>query len=51
MEKRSAWELAAKITPAERIVKVEFFRGATAASRIRAEKILTLSSLSTELVG
>jgi hypothetical protein len=51
MEKRKAWEFAAKITPTERIVKVEFFRGATAASRLHAEKILTSSSLSAELVG
>jgi hypothetical protein len=51
MEKRKAWELAANITPTERIVKIEFFRGATAASRIHAEKILTSSSLSAELVG
>jgi len=51
MEKRKAWELAAKVAPTERILKVEFFRGATAASRQHAEKILTSSSLSAELVG
>jgi DNA-binding PadR family transcriptional regulator len=51
MEKRKAWELAAKIAPTERIVKVEFFRGATETSRLRAEKILTSSSLSAELIG
>jgi hypothetical protein len=51
LEKRKAWELAAKIAPNERIVKVEFFRGATAKSRLQAEKILTSSSLSAELVG
>jgi hypothetical protein len=51
MDKRKAWELAAKIAPNERIVKVEFFRGATSASRVHAEKILTSSSLSAELVG
>ncbi len=50
LDKRKAWELAAKVDPSERIVKVEFFRGASSGSRVRAEKILT-SSLSAEMVG
>ena len=50
LDKRKAWELAAKVDPSERIVKVEFFRGASSASRARAERILK-SSLSAELVG
>jgi hypothetical protein len=47
---RKAWDLAGTVKPTERVVKVEFFRGATAAARAEAERVLT-DSLSAELVG
>jgi hypothetical protein len=46
---RRAWDLADTVKPTERIVKVEFFRDATADSRVAAERVLT-DSLSAELV-
>jgi hypothetical protein len=46
VNKREAWELASRVDPTERIVKVEFFLGAGSTARMRAEKILTSSSLS-----
>jgi hypothetical protein len=50
VSKEDAWKLSTTVDPGERIVKVEFFRSATAAARLQAEKILT-SNLSAELVG
>jgi hypothetical protein len=47
---RKAWDLAATVKPTERVIKVEFFRGATATARADAERVLT-DSLSAELVG
>ncbi len=46
---RRAWELADTVKPTERIVKVEFFRDATAASRVEVERVLT-DALSADLV-
>jgi hypothetical protein len=47
---RKAWDLAGTVKPTERVVKVEFFRGATPTARAEAERVLT-DSLSAELVG
>lgn len=46
---RRAWDLAGTVEPTERIVKVEFFRGATAEARIEVERVL-VDSLSAELI-
>jgi hypothetical protein len=47
---RKAWDLARTVKATERVVKVEFFRGATASARAEAERVLT-DSLSAEIVG
>lgn len=44
-----AWNLATAVKPDERIVKVDFFRNATAAARAHAEEILT-STFSARLI-
>jgi hypothetical protein len=50
VNQEDAWKLATEVDPGERIVKVDFFRSATAAGRRQAEKMLK-SELSAELVG
>jgi len=47
---KRAWELAGTVEPSERIVKVEFFRGATPETRREVERVLT-DSMCAELVG
>ena len=50
VSQRKAWDLARTVKATERVVKVEFFRGATASARAEAERVLT-DSLSAEIVG
>ncbi len=45
-----AWNVAAKVDPADRIVKVDFFRSATSSARTQAERLLK-SSLSAEMIA
>jgi hypothetical protein len=50
MREKDAWNLAAKVGPSERIIKIDFFRTATGAARDHAEVVLR-SSLAADIVG
>jgi hypothetical protein len=50
VNQEEAWKLATTMKPGDRIIKVEFFRNATASARAEAENILT-TNLFADLVG
>jgi hypothetical protein len=50
VNQEDAWKLATTMKPGDRIIKVEFFRNATASAREEAENILT-TNLFADLVG